>query len=98
MERWNNLLETLERESFVFKYYANSDNAACKASLLRLSLHVGVVRSRWVSWSSKPVAGRVAGRGGFDSHPLPPTSLTIDRGLWTGTRLKAMVYGPSSVV
>jgi hypothetical protein len=31
----------------------------------------GVVRSRWASWSSKPVAGRVASRGGFDSHPLP---------------------------
>jgi hypothetical protein len=28
--------------------------------------------SRWASWSSKPVAGRVAGRGGFDSHPLSP--------------------------
>ncbi len=27
--------------------------------------------SRRASWSSKPVAGRVAGRGGFDSHPLP---------------------------
>ena len=32
---------------------------------------VGVVKSRRASWSSKPVAGRVAGRGGFDSHPLP---------------------------
>jgi hypothetical protein len=30
-----------------------------------------VVRSRWASWSSTPVAGRVAGRGGFVSHPLP---------------------------
>jgi hypothetical protein len=36
---------------------------------------VGVVRSRWASWSSKPVAGRVAGRGGFDSHPLSPRFL-----------------------
>ena len=27
---------------------------------------------RWVPRSSKPAAGRVAGRGGFDSHPLPP--------------------------
>lgn len=35
-------------------------------------LALGVVRSRWASWSSKPVAGRVAGRGGFDSHPLSP--------------------------
>ena len=33
--------------------------------------YVGVVKSRRASWSSKPVAGRVAGRGGFDSHPLP---------------------------
>ena len=33
---------------------------------------MGVVKSRWASWSSKPVAGRVAGRGGFDSHPLSP--------------------------
>jgi hypothetical protein len=32
----------------------------------------GVVGSRWAPRSSKPVAGRVAGRGGFDSHPLPP--------------------------
>ena len=33
---------------------------------------MGVVGSRWAPRSSKPVAGRVAGRGGFDSHPLPP--------------------------
>jgi membrane-associated protease RseP (regulator of RpoE activity) len=33
---------------------------------------LGVVGSRWVPRSSKPVAGRVAGRGGFDSHPFPP--------------------------
>ena len=40
---------------------------------------MGVVRSRWASWSSKPVAGRVAGRGGFDSHPLSPiiTKVTL---------------------
>jgi hypothetical protein len=44
----------------------------CASTLHRVSLRAGVVRSRWVSWSSKPVAGRVAGRGGFDSHPLPP--------------------------
>jgi hypothetical protein len=50
----------------------HSDKLACQASPLRLSLHVGVVRSRWASWSSTPVAGRVAGRGGFDSHPLSP--------------------------
>ena len=34
--------------------------------------NTGVVGSRWAPRSSKPVAGRVAGRGGFDSHPLPP--------------------------
>ena len=34
--------------------------------------YMGVVGSRWAPRSSKPVAGRVAGRGGFDSHPLPP--------------------------
>ncbi len=44
----------------------------CIPSALRVSLRLGVVRSRWASWSSKPVAGRVAGRGGFDSHPLSP--------------------------
>ena len=36
-----------------------------------IMLVMGLVRSRWASWSSKPVAGRVASRGGFDSHPLP---------------------------
>ena len=35
-------------------------------------LNPGVVESRWVPRSSKPVAGRYAGRGGFDTHPLPP--------------------------
>ena len=44
----------------------------CKTSPLRLSLSPGVVRSRRASRSSTPVAGRVAGRGGFDPHPLPP--------------------------
>jgi hypothetical protein len=34
---------------------------------------MGVVGSRWAPRSSKPVAGRVAGCGGFDSHPLPPS-------------------------
>jgi hypothetical protein len=34
-----------------------------------------VVRSRRASRSSKPAAGRVAGRGGFDPHPLPPVFL-----------------------
>ncbi len=53
----------------------HSDKCSCNPSLLRLSLFVGVVRSRWVSWSSTPVAGRVASRGGFDSHPLSPISV-----------------------
>jgi hypothetical protein len=44
---------------------------ACKSFMPRLCLLPGVVKSRRASWSSKPVAGRVAGRGGFDSHPLP---------------------------
>ncbi len=35
-------------------------------------IRTGVVGSRWAPRSSKPVAGRTAGRGGFDSHPLPP--------------------------
>jgi len=39
--------------------------AVCLTSL-------GVVGSRWAPRSSKPAAGRSAGRGGFDSHPLPP--------------------------
>lgn len=38
-------------------------------------LVAGVVESWRASRSSKPVAGRSAGRGGFDSHPLPPSSL-----------------------
>ena len=32
----------------------------------------GAVGSRWVPWSSKPVARRSARRGGFDSHAFPP--------------------------
>src|SRR5258706_6516646 len=48
------------------------NNLTCNPFLIRLSLYAGVVRSRWVSWSSKPVVGRVASRGGFDSHPLSP--------------------------
>ncbi len=40
-------------------------------------LGVGVVESRWAFRSSKPVTGRVAGRGGFDSHPFPP-KMTAD--------------------
>ena len=35
--------------------------------------------SRWAPRSSKPLAGRVAGRGGFDSHALPPKLLSDDR-------------------
>ena len=41
-----------------------------------LSLATGVVGSRWAPRSSKPVAGRSTGRGGFDSHPLPPFHYT----------------------
>jgi hypothetical protein len=37
---------------------------------------LGVVESWWAPRSSKPVAGRVAGRSGFDSHPLPPGSVS----------------------
>ncbi len=39
---------------------------------------MGVVGSRWAPRSSKPVTGRVAGRGGFDSHPLPPLFSTLN--------------------
>jgi hypothetical protein len=45
---------------------------SCQSSRLGVSLSPGVVRSRRASRSSKPAAGRVAGRGGFDPHPLPP--------------------------
>jgi hypothetical protein len=38
-----------------------------------LEFREGVVGSRWAPRSSKPVAGCTAGRGGFDSHPLPPS-------------------------
>ncbi len=31
-----------------------------------------MLRSRWASRSSKPVAGCIASRGGFDSHAFPP--------------------------
>ena len=61
-------------------FLIHSDKLSCNPSCLRLSLHVGVVRSRWASWSSKPVAGRVAGRGGFDSHPLPSKILQGPKG------------------
>lgn len=50
---------------------------ACQFSLILLKIHVwsildeGVDESRWAPRSSKPVAGRVAGRGGFDPHPFP---------------------------
>ena len=45
---------------------------SCQSRLLRVCLPPGVVRSRRASRSSTPVAGRVASRGGFDPHPLPP--------------------------
>ena len=67
------------RMVFCEEHQTIRNTAACKGFLLRLSLHMlrmGVVRSRWASWSSKPVAGRVAGRGGFDSHPLSPKFLS----------------------
>ena len=33
---------------------------------------MGVDGPWWVSWASNPVSGGVTGRGGFDSHILPP--------------------------
>ncbi len=33
---------------------------------------LGVGEFRWAPRSSKPVTGRSASRGGFDSHPFPP--------------------------
>ncbi len=47
---------------------------SCRRTGGAVSFHqyTGVVGSRWAPRSSKPVAGRAAGRGGFDSHPLPP--------------------------
>ena len=41
------------------------------------TIYLGVDKSRWASRSSKPVAGRFAGRGGFDSHPFPPIEAFI---------------------
>lgn len=38
---------------------------------LKVILKLGMVRSWWASRSSTPVSGRVASRGGFDSHPFP---------------------------
>jgi hypothetical protein len=40
-------------------------------------LAAGVAKFRWASRSSKPVSGRFAGRGGFDSHPFPPENQVI---------------------
>ena len=40
---------------------------------------MGAVGSRWVPWSSKPVARRSARRGGFDSHAFPPRRANVDR-------------------
>ena len=40
---------------------------------------MGAVGSRWVPWSSKPVARRSARRGGFDSHAFPPRRADVDR-------------------
>jgi len=37
----------------------------------KVILKVGMARSWWASRSSTPVSGRVASRGGFDSHPFP---------------------------
>jgi glutaredoxin len=45
---------------------------SCKNGLGGVFLTAGMAESWWAPRSSKPVAGRVAGRGGFDSHPFPP--------------------------
>ena len=47
----------------------------------RATIGAGAVGSRWVPWSSKPVARRSARRGGFDSHAFPPQG--DDRGAGT---------------
>ena len=49
--------------------------SSCQSSCLRVSLLAGVVKSRWASRSSTSVTGRVASRGGFDSHALPPKEI-----------------------
>lgn len=41
-------------------------------NLAAVFLTLGVDESRWIPRSSKSVAGRYAGRGGFDTHPFPP--------------------------
>ena len=58
--------------------YTNLESSACQSPSLAVCLSnrrarnaMGVVGPRWVPRSSKPAAGRDAGRGGFDSHPLP---------------------------
>ena len=38
----------------------------------RATIAAGADGSRWVPWSSTPVARRSARRGGFDSHAFPP--------------------------
>ena len=51
----------------------NELQAACQTTMLAVCLvETGVDESRWAPRSSKPLAGRVAGRDGFDSHALPP--------------------------
>lgn len=44
---------------------------------------MGVDGPRWVPRSSKPVAGRLAGRGGFDTHPFPPKAMDHGATMYT---------------
>src|SRR5258706_4066094 len=55
-------------------------SSTCISLSPRLCLQVGVVRSRWISWSSKPVAGRVLGCGRVHFHPAPRISFCFTRG------------------
>ena len=48
--------------------------------MIRRYHRAGAVGSRWVPWSSKPVARRSARRGGFDSHAFPPWRFAMSSG------------------
>ena len=56
-----------------------SGHAADETVDSRATIAAGAVGSRWVPWSSKPVARRSARRGGFDSHAFPPSAAVIVR-------------------
>ena len=66
------------------------------ASMIGLPSRSGAVGSRWVPWSSKPVARRSARRGGFDSHAFPPRRADVDGSPASPERRAAARRGPAA--